>query len=419
MEKVNSDLIRGNIDTIVLRCLHRGDMYGLEICNLIKEASGGTYVIKQPTLYSALRRLAQRKKITSYWQDSKLGGRRHYYKLTELGRQSFLDKKEDWSDAKEIVDTLVEGIARKRRVTSDEPEQGIEPGTVLTLDAPEEDLGNQHSRDSQELLADSREQKLQEVELASFFIANNSAYDPFEESEDFLTLQLRERTRQQQVVAQQIIQDESNEYISYNPKPAVQESMFAKYLSPGDHAVFSANKAIATSTKTAKVAQYDVELQPFIKHYNPYNNNRSSKFLFINRLRLASSLVLGVFLAILILIAQLSINNIYSAGEEFFFTAAFAIIATYLVVYFAFYVTASDAKRVVNVSVRELVVRLVVAAIVTIAIVCINILAGLNFVNVADFLVFVIVPVILTQAIYLEWVVQMLFKRSRVFAEKY
>jgi hypothetical protein len=51
---ISADLIRGHINTIILRSLYDGDKYGYDIINEIEKKSGGLYVLKQPTLYSAL-----------------------------------------------------------------------------------------------------------------------------------------------------------------------------------------------------------------------------------------------------------------------------------------------------------------------------------------------------------------------------
>ena len=71
---------------IILYQLIDGDKYGYEIIKQIEDVSNGGIVIKQPTLYSVLKKLEQGKFISSYWQDSEIGGKRHYYKLTENGR---------------------------------------------------------------------------------------------------------------------------------------------------------------------------------------------------------------------------------------------------------------------------------------------------------------------------------------------
>ena len=70
---------------IILYQLKDGDRYGYEIIKQIEDCSNGKIVIKQPTLYSVLKKLEQNKFITSYWQDSEIGGKRHYYKLTNNG----------------------------------------------------------------------------------------------------------------------------------------------------------------------------------------------------------------------------------------------------------------------------------------------------------------------------------------------
>ena len=73
---ISSELIRGHINTIILRTLYDGDKYGYEIINEIEEKSKGQYSLKQPTLYSALKRLESQDYVTSYCGGVSYGGRR-------------------------------------------------------------------------------------------------------------------------------------------------------------------------------------------------------------------------------------------------------------------------------------------------------------------------------------------------------
>ena len=73
---ISADLIRGHINTIILRTLYDGDKYGYDIINEIEKKSGGMYSLKQPTLYSALKRLESLKYVTSYYGEESFGGRR-------------------------------------------------------------------------------------------------------------------------------------------------------------------------------------------------------------------------------------------------------------------------------------------------------------------------------------------------------
>jgi len=66
--------------------LYESDKYGFELTKNIETKSGGKIVIKQPTLYTILKKLEKSKFITSYWQDSEIGGKRHYYKITDNGK---------------------------------------------------------------------------------------------------------------------------------------------------------------------------------------------------------------------------------------------------------------------------------------------------------------------------------------------
>ena len=106
MQNINSDLIRGNIDTIILKTMLGGDMYGLDIIREVENKSNGTYELKQPTLYSCLKRLENQGLISSYWLDSDIGGKRHYYKLTEKGQEVIKSKQNEWSKSKLLIDNL-------------------------------------------------------------------------------------------------------------------------------------------------------------------------------------------------------------------------------------------------------------------------------------------------------------------------
>ena len=77
---ISADLIRGHINTIILRTLDERDKYGYEIMNEIEEKSHGQYALKQPTLYSALKRLESQGYIKAYWKTDEVssGGRRKY-----------------------------------------------------------------------------------------------------------------------------------------------------------------------------------------------------------------------------------------------------------------------------------------------------------------------------------------------------
>jgi len=107
MSGIDSDLIRGHIDTIILKTLFDGDKYGYEILDEVAKKSDGAYELKQPTLYSCLKRLENQGLISSYWVDSEIGGKRHYYCLTEQGKETYIENQKNWLRSRQIIDNLI------------------------------------------------------------------------------------------------------------------------------------------------------------------------------------------------------------------------------------------------------------------------------------------------------------------------
>lgn len=105
---VSSDVIRGNIDTIILCVLLEGDSYGYEIIKTIYKKSDGVYELKEPSLYTSLKRLENQKFIEAYWGSETQGGRRKYYKITDEGRENYEQSLYAWKKARKIIDNLIE-----------------------------------------------------------------------------------------------------------------------------------------------------------------------------------------------------------------------------------------------------------------------------------------------------------------------
>ena len=106
-KSVSSDLIRGHINTIILRSLYDGDKYGYEIIAEIEHKSHGQYSLKQPSLYSALKRLEKDGYVTSYWGGSVGGGRRKYFSLTEAGKIVSEQNQAEWEYSRTVIDSLI------------------------------------------------------------------------------------------------------------------------------------------------------------------------------------------------------------------------------------------------------------------------------------------------------------------------
>lgn len=106
---ISSDLIRGHINTIILRTLCERDKYGYEIIEEIESKSHGQYTLKQPTLYSALKRLESQGYINAYWKmdEASGGGRRKYYTISDSGREISEKNQSEWEYSRTVIDSLI------------------------------------------------------------------------------------------------------------------------------------------------------------------------------------------------------------------------------------------------------------------------------------------------------------------------
>ena len=152
MEKaISSDLIRGHIDTIILHSLLDGDKYAQQISDSVDKKSENQYSLNQATLYSSLKRLENLKYVIAYWNDAD-GGRRRYFKLTELGKDVVDQNLANWSYSRAIIDKLMDFTPTpiyqtkivEKIVTIPQP---VVVSNINTVEKPETKTENSHVKE--------------------------------------------------------------------------------------------------------------------------------------------------------------------------------------------------------------------------------------------------------------------------------
>ena len=192
---------RGSVYTIILKALQSGDKYGYEICKEIEEKSNGTYILKQPSLYSGLKRLEAQKDVRSYWGDSEIGGRRHYYSLTEKGLERISKTNFSWEDARDnVIDNIFEQTAEEKSISQlkndisyvqndineiQKVNQEIDSKLKNNLNNYTENTSNKPSEQINKSVADSKIQRHEvnpsQQDLFSFFTSNELYNSPTED----------------------------------------------------------------------------------------------------------------------------------------------------------------------------------------------------------------------------------------------
>ena len=105
--KYDNSLIKGSVDLILLKMLHKRTMYGYEIIRTVNDLTDGEFEWKEGSLYPALHRLEIDKLIIGEWQVKDGERPRRYYKLTPKGVKALTAKTEQWNSFSATVNSLL------------------------------------------------------------------------------------------------------------------------------------------------------------------------------------------------------------------------------------------------------------------------------------------------------------------------
>ncbi|MCX7016347.1 MAG: PadR family transcriptional regulator [Candidatus Sumerlaeota bacterium] len=93
---MDSRLLWGAVDMLILDVLSRGPSYGYEISQTVLTQSQGYFELKEGSLYPALHRLERQGLFSSYWIDTEDGRRRKYYRITAAGEKVLAARRDEW-----------------------------------------------------------------------------------------------------------------------------------------------------------------------------------------------------------------------------------------------------------------------------------------------------------------------------------
>lgn len=103
----NSDLLRGTLDTLILKTLAWGPRHGYSIARWLEDISDDALRIEEGSLYPALYRLEKRGDVESEWGTSELGRRAKHYRLTAAGRERLQRETKDWTRFAAVVSRVL------------------------------------------------------------------------------------------------------------------------------------------------------------------------------------------------------------------------------------------------------------------------------------------------------------------------
>jgi PadR family transcriptional regulator PadR len=107
---ISKPLMAASTRTIILTILARGEDYGYNIIQKVKEASGGSLVWTDGMLYPVLQRMEMDGLISSQWKSAPDQRSRRYYRITEKGRGERAAELAGWRDIWAALSRLGEAV---------------------------------------------------------------------------------------------------------------------------------------------------------------------------------------------------------------------------------------------------------------------------------------------------------------------
>src|SRR6266446_2344485 len=93
---LSKELVAASTVPLVLPVLAKGETYGYELIQSVRDLSGGRIEWTEGMLYPVLHWMEREKMIESEWRQPEGERRRKYYRLRKEGRKALQKEQEQW-----------------------------------------------------------------------------------------------------------------------------------------------------------------------------------------------------------------------------------------------------------------------------------------------------------------------------------
>jgi transcriptional regulator len=97
VDQVNTDVIQGTLDMLILKTLSLEPMHGFGIARRVEQISQGVFKVNPGSLLTALQRMQRSGWLDAEWCLTENSRRAKVYKLTRAGKKQLENETADWS----------------------------------------------------------------------------------------------------------------------------------------------------------------------------------------------------------------------------------------------------------------------------------------------------------------------------------
>ena len=106
---IEKELVAASTEPLILSLLAKGESYGYELIQEVKELSGDKIKWTDGMLYPVLHRMENNGWIKSRWVEMENGRKRKYYSIKKDGQQALKNKREQWTTISSVLGGLWKG----------------------------------------------------------------------------------------------------------------------------------------------------------------------------------------------------------------------------------------------------------------------------------------------------------------------
>ena len=110
MDELNTDIIQGTLDMLILKALSLEPMHGFGIARRIEQVSRGVFKVNPGSLLTAFQRLERVGWLNSEWRQTDKSRRAKFYSLTPSGRKQLEVETADWNRRASAIARLLKAV---------------------------------------------------------------------------------------------------------------------------------------------------------------------------------------------------------------------------------------------------------------------------------------------------------------------
>ena len=110
MKRVQTELLQGTLDLLVLKAVATGPLHGLGVSQRIEQITMGAFSVKQGSLFPALHRIERQGWLHSFWGRSESNRRAKYYQLTKAGRRQLETEILEWQNISLAISSALKAV---------------------------------------------------------------------------------------------------------------------------------------------------------------------------------------------------------------------------------------------------------------------------------------------------------------------